>query len=180
MRVRHHATFTNRHPAGSDNPRSGDVSGHADATPRTVLSRTSGALAVLAIAASIAFTAARLPRYPRPDASSPARNQTRSDPREASLTSPESQDCPARYAALLDLAELARRDGRAADVVMRGLSDGRGALNGCLLPLRVQARLQARVQVSQKQNAPLRAITPLTQRPTTPQPTPAIRSTRIP
>jgi len=40
-------------------------------------------------------------------------------------------NCPARYAALLDLAELARRDGTSSDVVMRGLSNGGGAMNGC-------------------------------------------------
>ncbi|WP_244438889.1 hypothetical protein [Paraburkholderia dilworthii] len=40
-------------------------------------------------------------------------------------------NCPARYAALLDLAELARRDGTASDVVMRGLSNGEGAMNAC-------------------------------------------------
>ena len=43
-----------------------------------------------------------------------------------------SQDCSARYAALLDLAELARRDGKSSEVVVRGLSDTRGAMNECL------------------------------------------------
>lgn len=42
------------------------------------------------------------------------------------------QDCSARYAALLDLAELARRDGKSSEVVMRGLSDRGGAMSGCL------------------------------------------------
>ncbi|MBW0448564.1 hypothetical protein EN871_05245 [bacterium M00.F.Ca.ET.228.01.1.1] len=36
-------------------------------------------------------------------------------------------NCPARYAALLDLAELARRDGTYRDVVMRGLGNNGGA-----------------------------------------------------
>jgi hypothetical protein len=45
-----------------------------------------------------------------------------------------SQDCSARYAALLDLAELARRDGKSSEVVVRGLSDRDGALSGCLPP----------------------------------------------
>jgi len=46
----------------------------------------------------------------------------------------EATNCPARYAALLDLAELARRDGRYPDVLMRGLGDNGGArraMNGC-------------------------------------------------
>ncbi|WP_245841553.1 hypothetical protein [Paraburkholderia ribeironis] len=43
-----------------------------------------------------------------------------------------SQDCSARYAALLDLAELARRDGKSSEVVVRGLSERGGALSGCL------------------------------------------------
>ncbi|KAA1013227.1 hypothetical protein FVF58_09805 [Paraburkholderia panacisoli] len=43
-----------------------------------------------------------------------------------------SQGCSARYAALLDLAELARRDGKSSEVVVRGLSDTRGAMNECL------------------------------------------------
>ena len=42
-----------------------------------------------------------------------------------------STNCTARYAALLDLAELARRDGTASDVVMRGLSTRSGALSEC-------------------------------------------------
>jgi len=43
-----------------------------------------------------------------------------------------SQDCSARYAALLDLAELARRDGQSADVIVRGLSGQGGAMSACL------------------------------------------------
>ncbi|CAB3776656.1 hypothetical protein LMG28614_00258 [Paraburkholderia ultramafica] len=43
-----------------------------------------------------------------------------------------SQDCSARYAALLDLAELARRDGKSSEVVVRGLSDRGGAMSECL------------------------------------------------
>ncbi|MFM0156957.1 hypothetical protein [Paraburkholderia sediminicola] len=42
------------------------------------------------------------------------------------------QDCSAKYAALLDLAELARRDGKSSEVVMRGLSDSGGAMSECL------------------------------------------------
>lgn len=42
------------------------------------------------------------------------------------------QDCSARYAAVLDLAELVRREGKSSQVVVRGLSDRRGALNKCL------------------------------------------------
>lgn len=43
-------------------------------------------------------------------------------------------NCPARYAALLDLAELARRDGTYPDVVMRGLGNNggvRSAMSEC-------------------------------------------------
>jgi hypothetical protein len=43
-----------------------------------------------------------------------------------------SQDCSARYAALLDLAELARRDGKSSEIVVRGLSERGGALSVCL------------------------------------------------
>lgn len=42
-----------------------------------------------------------------------------------------SLDCSARYAALLDLAELARRDGKSSDVVVRGLSDRGGVMSDC-------------------------------------------------
>lgn len=42
-----------------------------------------------------------------------------------------SADCPARYAALLDLAELARRDGTSSEVVMHGLNNGDGAMSAC-------------------------------------------------
>ncbi|HZZ06284.1 hypothetical protein [Paraburkholderia sp.] len=42
------------------------------------------------------------------------------------------QDCSAKYAALLDLAELARRDGKSSEVVVRGLSDRDGAMSECL------------------------------------------------
>lgn len=51
---------------------------------------------------------------------------------DASYNAGAERDCSARYAALLDLAELARRDGKSSDVVMRGLSDQRGAMTGCL------------------------------------------------
>ncbi|ASL45933.1 hypothetical protein bAD24_III00955 [Burkholderia sp. AD24] len=47
-----------------------------------------------------------------------------------------SQDCSARYAALLDLAELARRDGKSSEVVMRGLSDRAGPMSACLPTVR--------------------------------------------
>lgn len=42
-----------------------------------------------------------------------------------------SQQCSARYAALLDLAELARRDGKSSEVVVRGLSDRGGVMSDC-------------------------------------------------
>ncbi|MEC5408195.1 hypothetical protein VOM14_21825 [Paraburkholderia sp. MPAMCS5] len=54
-------------------------------------------------------------------------------PRELLAVVPPT-DCAARYAALLDLAELARRDGMSSEVVMRGLSSmsGKsGAVNAC-------------------------------------------------
>jgi hypothetical protein len=51
-------------------------------------------------------------------------------PRELRAVVP-STDCPARYAAFLDLAELARRDGTSSEVVMRGFS-GAGGMNGAL------------------------------------------------
>lgn len=50
----------------------------------------------------------------------------------ATRTRDASRNCSARYAALLDLAELARRDGKSSEVVIRGLSDRRGALSDCL------------------------------------------------
>ncbi|NML30179.1 hypothetical protein [Paraburkholderia antibiotica] len=56
-----------------------------------------------------------------------AANDINADP--ASTAAP---DCSARYAALLDLAELARRDGKASEVVMRGLSAQGGAMSECL------------------------------------------------
>ncbi|HEX7935332.1 MAG TPA: hypothetical protein VF573_19980 [Paraburkholderia sp.] len=46
-------------------------------------------------------------------------------PRELLAVVPPT-DCAARYAALLDLAELARRDGMSSEVVMRGLSSMSG------------------------------------------------------
>ncbi|CAB3674471.1 hypothetical protein LMG27174_02314 [Paraburkholderia rhynchosiae] len=51
-------------------------------------------------------------------------------PRELRAIVP-STNCPARYAALLDLAELARRDGTSSEVVMRGLSGAGGSMNAC-------------------------------------------------
>ncbi|WP_233836010.1 hypothetical protein [Paraburkholderia sp. ZP32-5] len=47
-------------------------------------------------------------------------------------TSATPRDCSARYAALLDLAELARRDGKSSEVVVRGLSEQGGAMSECL------------------------------------------------
>jgi hypothetical protein len=57
-------------------------------------------------------------------------NATTHDDERASRDA--SQDCSTRYAALLDLAELARRDGKSSEVVVRGLSDKGGAMSGCL------------------------------------------------
>ncbi|MFM0410217.1 hypothetical protein [Paraburkholderia dipogonis] len=54
---------------------------------------------------------------------------TAADTRRASGSS---RDCSTRYAALLDLAELARRDGKSSEVVVRGLSDKGGAMSGCV------------------------------------------------
>ncbi|MGF6374310.1 hypothetical protein OKW40_007126 [Paraburkholderia sp. RAU6.4a] len=47
-------------------------------------------------------------------------------------------DCSARYAALLDLAELARRDGKSSEVVVRGLSQQNGAMSECIPAGRVR------------------------------------------
>jgi hypothetical protein len=41
------------------------------------------------------------------------------------------QRCAAQYAAMLDLAELARRDGKSAAIVVRGLSEGGGVMREC-------------------------------------------------
>lgn len=57
---------------------------------------------------------------------------TDSYPPAARRTMKPAPDCSAKYAALLDLAELARRDGKSAEVVVRGLSDQRGAMSECL------------------------------------------------
>ncbi|HEY2023544.1 hypothetical protein [Paraburkholderia sp.] len=54
------------------------------------------------------------------------------DPAIANHTSATPPDCSARYAALLDLAELARRDGKSSEVVVRGLSERGGAMSDCL------------------------------------------------
>ncbi|WP_429334645.1 hypothetical protein [Paraburkholderia sp. 35.1] len=48
------------------------------------------------------------------------------------------RDCSARYAALLDLAELARRDGNSSEVVVRGLSQQNGAMSECIPEGRVR------------------------------------------
>jgi hypothetical protein len=54
------------------------------------------------------------------------------DPAIVNHTSATPPDCSARYAALLDLAELARRDGKSSEVVVRGLSERGGAMSDCL------------------------------------------------
>jgi hypothetical protein len=54
------------------------------------------------------------------------------DDLHADHTSAAPRDCSARYAALLDLAELARRDGKSSEVVVRGLSEQGGAMSECL------------------------------------------------
>lgn len=74
-----------------------------------------GALTALVVAAGVAIA---MSRFVAP-----------ADPRAAAESS---QECSARYAALLDLAELARRDGKSSEVVVRGLSDKGGAMSGCL------------------------------------------------
>jgi hypothetical protein len=54
----------------------------------------------------------------------------------ANQASDASPDCSARYAGLLDLAELARREGKSSEVVVRGLTDRRGAMSECLPTIR--------------------------------------------
>jgi hypothetical protein len=73
-----------------------------------------GALAAMVVAAGVAIA---MSRFVAP-----------ADTRGASGSS---QECSARYAALLDLAELARRDGKSSEVVVRGLSDRGGAMSEC-------------------------------------------------
>ena len=51
---------------------------------------------------------------------------------QANQNGDDSRDCSSRYAALLDLAELARRGGKSSGVVVRGLSDQHGAMSECL------------------------------------------------
>jgi hypothetical protein len=58
---------------------------------------------------------------------SDANDQLRGNPAASAA-----KDCSARYAALLDLAELARRDGKSSEVVVRGLSEHNGAMSACL------------------------------------------------
>jgi hypothetical protein len=58
---------------------------------------------------------------------SDANDQLRANPAASAA-----KDCSARYAALLDLAELARRDGKSSEVVVRGLSEQNGAMSACL------------------------------------------------
>jgi len=82
-----------------------------------------GALAAVVVAAGVAIAMSRV--------------VVPTDTREASESS---QECSARYAALLDLAELARRDGKSSEVVVRGLSDRGGAMSGCLSTGGVRAR----------------------------------------
>jgi hypothetical protein len=74
-----------------------------------------GALAAMVVAAGVAIA---MSRFVAP-----------ADTRGASGSS---QECSTRYAALLDLAELARRDGKSSEVVVRGLSDRGGVMSGCL------------------------------------------------
>ncbi|MFM0592557.1 hypothetical protein [Paraburkholderia dilworthii] len=85
--------------------------------------RKAGALATILIAASLALATSR---YVAACADTPR------EQRETQT----SQDCSARYAALLDLAELARRDGKSSEVVVRGLSDRAGAMSACLPTVR--------------------------------------------
>lgn len=59
-------------------------------------------------------------------------DRTESTSQQENQPQDASRDCSAHYAALLDLAELARREGKSSGVVVRGLSDRRGALSGCL------------------------------------------------
>jgi hypothetical protein len=77
-----------------------------------------GALATIVVAAGLAIAMSRF--------------MTNADVRGEHRAIESSHDCSARYAALLDLAELARRDGKSAEVVVRGLSDRRGAMSECL------------------------------------------------
>ena len=75
----------------------------------------SGALAALVVATGLAIAMCRF--------------GTALDARRASASS---RQCSARYAALLDLAELARRDGKSSEVVVRGLDDKGGVMSGCV------------------------------------------------
>ncbi|MFP4893303.1 hypothetical protein [Paraburkholderia sp. EG304] len=54
------------------------------------------------------------------------------DDRRANPAASATRDCSARYAALLDLAELARRDGKSSEIVVRGLREQNGAMRECL------------------------------------------------
>ncbi|WP_254898601.1 hypothetical protein [Paraburkholderia atlantica] len=72
------------------------------------------------------------------DASNP------NDDRRSIPTTSASRDCSARYAAMLDLAELARRDGKSSEVVVRGLSEKNGAMSECLPAGRVRPASQLR------------------------------------
>lgn len=74
-----------------------------------------GALAAIVVATGLAIAMCRF--------------GTTADTRRASASS---RDCSARYAALLDLAELVRRDGKSSEVVVRGLSNKGGAMSGCV------------------------------------------------
>ncbi|APA89135.1 hypothetical protein BJG93_17915 [Paraburkholderia sprentiae WSM5005] len=56
----------------------------------------------------------------------------RTDDLRATPATRAASDCSARYAALLDLAELARRDGKSSEMVVRGLSERNGAMSECL------------------------------------------------
>ncbi|WP_244146654.1 hypothetical protein [Paraburkholderia sp. BCC1876] len=93
---------------------------HAAQATHTIRScRKAAVLATIVAAASLALATSRYVA---------AHVDTSHEQREIQT----SQDCSARYAALLDLAELARRDGKSSEVVVRGLSDRAGAMSACL------------------------------------------------
>jgi hypothetical protein len=60
------------------------------------------------------------------------------DDLRATQAASAASDCSVRYAALLDLAELARRDGKSSEVVVRGLSEQNGAMSECLSAGRIR------------------------------------------
>nr|WKF60598.1 hypothetical protein HUO10_005119 [Paraburkholderia busanensis] len=100
-----------------------DASHHMPELPLDVSAtsawRKTGAFATIVVAAGLAIAASRF-------------MAARAEPRRVLREFQTSQDCAARYAALLDLAELARRDGKASEVMMRGLNEPGGAMSACL------------------------------------------------